>query len=112
MPVVCDVRCLFETVQNIVEVPQLQYFDKVVDDPVVQVVGGAVQFLDKVDDMPVGVQRLVFVVTLWKFDTCSSSVRFGRPCGHAATKFRASEVYGGCGISAVLAFRGFFCCPR
>ena len=55
VPVVCDVRCLIETVQETVEVPQLQCVDKVVDVPVVQVVDvGFVQFLDKVVGMTVG----------------------------------------------------------
>ena len=54
------------------------FVDKVVDVPVVQVVDvRVVQFLDKVVEMPVGVQRQVFVVTVQKklrwFRSCSSS---------------------------------------
>ena len=38
VPVVCHVKCLFETVQKTVEVLQLALIDKVDDVPVVQVV--------------------------------------------------------------------------
>ena len=63
-----QVQALFAgSVLNTVEVPQLQYFDKVVDVPVEVVDVGSVQLLDKVVDMPVAVQRQVPVLSVRSF---------------------------------------------
>ena len=74
----------------------VQFFDMVVDVPVVQIVDGGVQFLDTVVDMPV-IVHVVFVVLKTvevpqlqyrQGGRCllrAGHRRFGRPCDHAAT---------------------------